>query len=320
MSHSQPTDHRTAVWQQRYSTQNWTIGQRATLAVTLEASARKLGNVHPQASFSDMGYEDFLRSAISIGPCFDTLQASRVGKLVYTAVSATRLSVNVNTNLGTLLLIAPIAIATHNISHSMHHRDAKESQRQPLTLSELRQQTAAVIEDLNAEDSQLVYDAIRVAAPGGLGKTDKLDVHHQAAPENLIEAMRVVEEIDQIAKTYCSHFHFFFDEVIPSLKSELESWEDTHLAVRLFQLRWLARFGDSLVLRKLGEKENLLLREKATQLLKTFEHEKMRWTDQFESHWQTVDHWMREDGHRRNPGTTADLIAAGLFALLCCEP
>jgi triphosphoribosyl-dephospho-CoA synthase len=29
-----------------------------------------------------------------------------------------------------------------------------------------------------------------------------------------------------------------------------------------------------------------------------------------------LDDWLRADGHRRNPGTTADLIAAGLFVLL----
>jgi triphosphoribosyl-dephospho-CoA synthase len=29
-----------------------------------------------------------------------------------------------------------------------------------------------------------------------------------------------------------------------------------------------------------------------------------------------LDFWMRSDGNRRNPGTTADLIAAGLFVVL----
>ena len=34
------------------------------------------------------------------------------------------------------------------------------------------------------------------------------------------------------------------------------------------------------------------------------------------SYWRHVgelDFWLRSDGHRRNPGTTADLIAAGIF-------
>ena len=31
---------------------------------------------------------------------------------------------------------------------------------------------------------------------------------------------------------------------------------------------------------------------------------------------QGFDAWLREEGHTRNPGTTADLVAAGLFALL----
>ncbi len=29
-----------------------------------------------------------------------------------------------------------------------------------------------------------------------------------------------------------------------------------------------------------------------------------------------LDFWLRSDGHRRNPGTTADLVAASLFAAI----
>jgi len=29
-----------------------------------------------------------------------------------------------------------------------------------------------------------------------------------------------------------------------------------------------------------------------------------------------LDFWLRSDDHRRNPGTTADLVAAGLFVAL----
>jgi triphosphoribosyl-dephospho-CoA synthase len=54
-------------------------------------------------------------------------------------------------------------------------------------------------------------------------------------------------------------------------------------------------------------------------LLKIFESENQQMTDRFEKNWQALDKWMREEGHRRNPGTTADLIAAGLFVLLCCQ-
>jgi len=294
----------------------WSIGQRATLAILLEASSRKLGNVHPGARFTDMAYEDFLRSAIAIGPVLDQPAQHSVGSLVYQAVSATRTSVQVNTNLGTLLLLAPLAIALPQCDPKCFSVQQKFSKR----LLELRKRTAAVIDRLNAEDAQAIYDSIRLASPGGLGKSAKMDVHHADAPSDLLEAMRVVEEIDQVAKTYCTRFAFLFDEVVPLLQRDIEYFADIYSGIRLFQLRWLSRYGDSLVHRKLGEKENHLLRGKAQRLWDFFLAEKQQLSARFEKRWNALDKWMRQIGHRRNPGTTADLIAAGLFVLLCCQP
>jgi triphosphoribosyl-dephospho-CoA synthase len=314
MAKRKPTVPNPSALTQRHCVQGWSLGQRVCLAITLEASAKKLGNVHPQASFSDMCHEDFLRSAIAISPCFDQRGKLSVGKLVYESVSATQASVKVNTNLGTLLLLAPVAMAArpgrNALSPQSHFSE---------TITNLRERTAIVVDRLTAEDSRAIYAAIRLSAPGGLGKTDKLDVHQAEAPPKLVDAMRVVEDIDQVAKTYCTRFHFLFDEVVPALKQALEHCGDTSEGIRLFQLRWLARFGDSLVHRKLGEHENRLLQKKAIRLLKIFESENQQMTDRFEKNWQALDKWMREEGHRRNPGTTADLIAAGLFVLLCCQ-
>lgn len=298
----------------RYRLANWSLGQRATLAITLEASAKKLGNVHPQASFSDMSYEDFLRSAIAIAPYFDQRGEISVGKLVYDLVAVTQSAVQVNTNLGTLLLLAPVAIAIRQ-KHSIDRLPASLSE----TLADLRDGTATVIERLTVKDSLDIYAAIRLAAPGGLGKSDQHDVHQAQAPPKLIDAMRVSAEIDQVARTYCTHFHFLFDEVVPCLQHAIEHSGDISTGIRIFQMRWLARYGDSLVQRKLGEEENSLLQKKATDLLKLFDSEAQQMTDRFEKNWQALDKWMREEGHRRNPGTTADLIAAGLFVLLCCQ-
>ena len=39
-------------------------------------------------------------------------------------------------------------------------------------------------------------------------------------------------------------------------------------------------------------------------------------TEDYQRALAELDFWLRSDGRRRNPGTTADLIAAGLFVLL----
>ena len=71
----------------------------------------------------------------------------------------------------------------------------------------------------------------------------------------------------------------------------------------------MAEFPDTLIARKCGNEVALQSSVQAQRAVEAF-HESP------ELFWQAVsdlDFWLRSDGHRRNPGTTADLIAAGLF-------
>jgi triphosphoribosyl-dephospho-CoA synthase len=296
----------------------WSLGQKATLSIILEASAKKAGNVHPDASFSDMRYEDFIRSAIAIGPFFDRCEPLTLGQLVYQAVAATRQTVAVNTNLGTLLLMAPIAIATSQLTKDKPETLKRSSTKSP-TLKQLQRQTVKVLNDLTVDDSRWVYAAIRTASPGGLGKTDKLDVHSTDAPSCLLEAMTLAKEIDWVARIYASHFNDFFEQVLPLFAKQIELCPNSHEAARRFQIQWLAQHGDSLVLRKLGPVENNKLQAKASIVAETLSDANNIDVIEFERRWRKLDQWMRTSGHRRNPGTTADLIAACFFALLCTD-
>src|SRR3954451_3647803 len=85
------------------------IGQCATLACLLEATAPKVGNVHRGADFEDLTFSDFVISSVVIGPAMETAASVGVGRAVYEAVAATRKCVPTNTNLGMALLIAPLA-------------------------------------------------------------------------------------------------------------------------------------------------------------------------------------------------------------------
>ena len=79
------------------------------MACVLEASAPKPGNVHPGARFEDATYTDFVASAIAIGPVFRQAGTKRVGQVVLESVRTMRAAVGTNTNLGTILLLAPLA-------------------------------------------------------------------------------------------------------------------------------------------------------------------------------------------------------------------
>src|SRR6266487_4025178 len=85
------------------------VGQCATLACLLEATAPKVGNVHRGADFDDLTFADFAVSAVAIGPAMEAAASTGVGRAVRDAVAATRGVVATNTNLGMALLIAPLA-------------------------------------------------------------------------------------------------------------------------------------------------------------------------------------------------------------------
>src|SRR6185503_19691287 len=84
------------------------IAAAAQLACLLEAHAPKPGNVFPGRDFADVGYDDFVASAAAIGAPFSRLADTPLGVLVREAVEATTKWAPSNTNLGIVLLLAPL--------------------------------------------------------------------------------------------------------------------------------------------------------------------------------------------------------------------
>src|SRR5690348_16746881 len=92
------------------------IGQCAALATIIEATAPKPGNVHRGADFADSAYPDFVVAAVATVPIFDQAASSPLGQIILAAALATRRAVGTNTNLGTILLVAPLAKVPRDIS------------------------------------------------------------------------------------------------------------------------------------------------------------------------------------------------------------
>ena len=92
-----------------------TIHVRVTveLACVLEATARKPGNVHRDRDFPKLSYLQFLASAAAIGPALGDIGKANIGQAILEAVRATRQVVDTNTNLGMILLLAPLAAAAN---------------------------------------------------------------------------------------------------------------------------------------------------------------------------------------------------------------
>ena len=270
---------------------NW-LERFVETACLWEATARKAGNVHPERSFPDLTYADFVKSARAVAPVLAQATVLGVGRSIRDAVAATRAQVASNTNLGIVLLIAPLAAVSPQI---------------PLPAG-----IAEILANLTTTDAEYAYEAIRLVNPGGMGKVEREDVHDRPTL-SLREAMHLAADRDLIAAEYISNFSIVLNFGLPFLRANRAefaiNWEQ--IVVRL-HLEFLSGQRDSLIERKCGRKIAEEASRRARALLDAGRFDSPPWKAAFTD----FDDWLRQDGHRRNPGTTADLVAATLFAAL----
>ncbi|MBI2823443.1 MAG: triphosphoribosyl-dephospho-CoA synthase [Planctomycetia bacterium] len=275
-------------------TDNWPqrVAQLGTFACLLEATAPKPGNVHRGADFEDLTYLDFAIAARAIGPALAAAAAGApLGGSVLAAIKATREVVASNVNLGTVLLLVPLAMAP---------RDKALSAGVP-----------AVLASLGPVDARRVYEAIRLANPGGMGKVEKDDVAGEP-PDDLLLAMRLAADRDLVARQYTNGFAEVLGSVVPWLAEGVSAGWPLADVIVYAQLRLMSEYPDSLIGRKCGR----AVAEQAAALAAGVLSAGKPGGTAYHEALSDLDFWLRSDGHRRNPGTTADLVAAGLFAAL----
>ena len=253
------------------------IAECVHLACVLEATARKPGNVHPGRDFDDLTYRDFILSAGAIAPILERAPQFGVGPVVLDAIRATRRLVTTNTNLGIVLLLAPLAAVPRE-------RD-------------LRAGVGDVLNDLDIDDSRAVFAAIRLANPGGLGNAPREDIRAEPTLP-LREIMALAADRDLVARQYANNFRDVLEIGVPALSAT------TPLEAGIIRcyLRLLSAHPDSHVARKNGRELAVEASRRAADVLAGI------------ARIEEFDDWLCADGHRRNPGTTADLVAASLFA------
>ena len=265
------------------------LAQQVQLACLLEVSAAKPGNITPAHDFADTTYADMVRSALALGPVFTRPRALResVGELIADAVQATGRVAGANTNLGIVLLFAPLARAA-----------VTQGAGEPL-----RSATERTLEQLTVDDAAAAFTAIARASPGGLGEAPEHDVRAPARV-SLREAMAAAAHRDNIAAEYATGYAIVFDTGLPLIDDALRAGLPTLEAIVSLHLGLLASHPDTLIARKAGADAALAVSAGAREV-----REGIRSLEDFDAS-------LRGAENRLNPGTTADLVAGTLLAAL----
>jgi triphosphoribosyl-dephospho-CoA synthase len=288
------------------------------LAMLLEVSAAKPGNVNLTVGFEGTRVEHFLASAVAATASFE--EAARRG----IAVHDKNLSVNDvgmgqimkrcaadinawqkggNTLLGTVILFVPIAVAA-----------GMTPTEDAFDLTRLRENLRLTVENTTAEDAVHLYEAIDVAKPSGLGGAPDLDVNDPASKTRILrenvslyEVFKIAASYDDICSEWVNNYSITFDLAYPYLMQQLERGDLNTAVVHTF-LKILSEHPDTFIARKVGVEK---AREVSLDAKKILELGGLE-TSEGKKSILDFDRKLRESGNQLNPGTTADLTAVAL--------
>lgn len=216
-------------------------------ACELDVAVRKPGNVSLASAGHGMTAEVFIASArATAGPLFQP--GARVGERIEAAVDASWAAARCNTNLGIVLLCAPIARAV----------DLRPDATGPAAL---REAIDGVLQELDLADAQCAFRAIARAHPGGLGAAPEQDVNRPPSVD-LRTAMALAARRDGIARLYRDGYGPLFELVSgvldPGFSFEAAAADGlpdagTVAAVQRLYLALLGSVADSHIVRIHGE-------------------------------------------------------------------
>ncbi|KAF0843867.1 triphosphoribosyl-dephospho-CoA synthase [Methylovorus glucosotrophus] len=260
-------------------------------ACLAELSALKPGNVHIFADGHGMVVQDFIASAeASAQPLCEP--GLTVGQRIQQAIQATWSAVNCNTNLGIILLAAPmiqasleagLPLSAHALSHTL--------------------------QSLTVDDARLAYAAILQASPAGLGSSDQHDVH-EAPAVTLLQAMEQAQSYDLVARQYANGYQEIVQFGLGRYHTAMARWQREAWAVSAVYLGFLSRYPDSHIARKYG----LAAAERVMQQALVHEQNLMASDNPktCQRSLMTFDQELKTA--KLNPGTTADLTVATVLA------
>ncbi|MFX1293680.1 MAG: triphosphoribosyl-dephospho-CoA synthase [Promethearchaeota archaeon] len=309
---------------------NWpndedTIAQCGSIAALLEVSGYpKPGNIHRTRDFPKTRYEHFLASSVAIIPTLREiayygrsaynnkfgLNELNLGASILKAVKNTQFwQYGGNTNLGIILLFVPLACAAGMLIDHPHP-----------SIQLFRENLELIIKNSTNEDTIKLYDAIRLANPGGLGTVNKFDLKNTSPKAlkkeniNLYDIFKISSVRDNIAKEWITQFQITFEKGYPFFLDVFHITEDINISTIYTYLKILGDIPDTLISRKYGVELAERISNKAKQILKASLKEGFSTKYSIELVWN-FDLELRNK-KKINPGTSADLTAAAIMVAL----
>jgi triphosphoribosyl-dephospho-CoA synthase len=297
------------------------ISKCLELAILLEVSADKPGNVNLTTGFEGTRYEHFLASAVAATPWFKlaaergiavsqgetSVSNVRVGQIIKNCVcNINSWQHGGNTLLGTVILLSPIAVAAGMTSV------VKEN---VFEIQKIRGNLKCITESTLPKDAVDVYEAIKIAKPSGLGKAPDLDLNdsdsvNRIVKENitLYQVFKIASVYDRVCSEWVSNYPVTFEVAYLYLIRQISEAIDLNKAIVHTFLKVLAEYPDTFIARKIGMEKAKEVSVKASEILELGGLE----TPLGRKSLRELDLQLRKSRNDLNPGTTADIVAAAL--------
>tara|TARA_B100001750_G_scaffold150321_1_gene120421 strand:- start:495 stop:1376 length:882 start_codon:yes stop_codon:yes gene_type:complete len=256
-----------------------------------DVEALKPGNVYLSSPHADTNSNDYIKSSIHSSEVL-FLENFELGERILESIKLTKKFIKQNTNLGIILVCAPLI---HSLIKYHDHP--------------LKEGLLLTLQNSTKEDTLSICEAINIANPGGLGKSREYDT--QSLPNvGLVDIMEYSSKYDRISYQYTHSFKDILDFVVPCLNHHQERYKSLDFSISLTFLEILSKIPDSHIERKFGHKIAKKTSNQANDLLKILVTERIN-QDSFYNQLNNLDYAYKKQGI--NPGTTADLLVAGLM-------
>jgi triphosphoribosyl-dephospho-CoA synthase len=311
---------------------SWKLSSIGQLAILLEVSSPKPGNVNRLFGFSDTDYRHFLASASLMARSLH-MSASRgvelaegklkpseinIGDLIHQSALDTFTGLNRrNTILGTILLYIPLIVAT----------SATITQEKSFSKEGVQKWLERITKNTSVEDTLNLYKTfhlIRSTNPRVEESTSWTDTHSRYDIDNpdvvenikkdklsLCDLFKLSAEVDEISSEWANNFELTLSQIFPYLDRVADNLENLEEGIVQTFVWLLSLRPDGLIAKKAGENQAEKVRELAERTMKAWNQE----TGPLEL-MKSLDEELRKEGNRLNPGTTADLVSAGIFCKL----